>query len=70
VHEPLRLNVFIEAPKFEIVRITAKHELVRELVENRWLFLFQIDDEDGGIYLRNTEKNGNEYHQTNAHGSV
>ncbi|MHB1201870.1 MAG: YbcC family protein [Acidithiobacillus sp.] len=56
VHEPLRLNVFLEAPKAEIDRIIAKHELVRELVENRWLFLFQIDDEDGGIYRRNTNK--------------
>ncbi|MHB1620630.1 MAG: YbcC family protein [Sulfuricella sp.] len=56
VHEPLRLNVFLEAPKSEIDRIIAKHELVRELVENRWLFIFQIDDEDGGIYLRNTDR--------------
>lgn len=56
VHEPLRLNVFLEAPQSEIDRIIAKHELVRELVENRWLFLFQIDDEHGGIYLRNTNK--------------
>jgi len=55
VHEPLRLNVFLEAPKAEIDRIIAKHELVRELVENRWLFLFQIDDEHGGIYQRNTD---------------
>ncbi len=56
VHEPLRLNVFLEAPKSEIDRIIAKHELVRELVENRWLFIFQIDDEHGGIYLRNTDR--------------
>ena len=56
VHEPLRLNVFLEAPKAEIDRIIAKHELVRELVENRWLFLFQIDDELGDISLRSTDK--------------
>ena len=56
VHEPLRLNVFLEAPRLEIDRIIAKHELVRELVENRWLFIFQIDDEHGGIYLRNTDR--------------
>ncbi|MHB1271943.1 MAG: YbcC family protein [Rhodanobacter sp.] len=56
VHEPLRLNVFLEAPKSEIDQIIAKHDLVRELVENRWLFLFQIDDEHGGIYLRNTDR--------------
>jgi uncharacterized protein YbcC (UPF0753/DUF2309 family) len=56
VHEPLRLNVFLEAPKSEIDRIIAKHELVRELVENRWLYLFQIDDEHGGIYQRSTDR--------------
>jgi uncharacterized protein YbcC (UPF0753/DUF2309 family) len=56
VHEPLRLNVFLEAPKSEIDRIIAKHELVRELVENHWLFLFQIDDENGAIYLRNADQ--------------
>lgn len=55
IHEPLRLNVFLEAPKSEIDRIVAKHELVRELAENRWLYLFQIDD-DGVIYLRNKDK--------------
>ena len=27
-----------------------------DLVENRWLFLFQIDDENGGIYQRNTDR--------------
>ncbi len=56
IHEPLRLNVFLEAPKSEIDRIVARHELVRELVENRWLYLFQIDDEDGSIYQRNTDR--------------
>ena len=56
VHEPLRLNVFLEAPQSEIDRIIAKHELVRELVENRWLFLFQIDHEHGRISLRNTDR--------------
>ncbi len=55
VHEPLRLNVFLEAPRQEIDRIIAKHELVRELVENRWLFLFQIDDEHGSIHQRHTD---------------
>lgn len=56
VHEPLRLNVFLEAPKSEIDKIIAKHKLVRELVENRWLFIFQIDDEHEGIYRRNRDR--------------
>lgn len=56
MHEPLRLNVFLDAPKSEIDRIIAKHELVRELVENRWLYLFQIDEKDGHIYQRTPNK--------------
>ena len=56
VHEPLRLNVFLEAPKSAIDNIIAKHELVRELIENRWLFVFEIDNEQGGIYQRTTDK--------------
>jgi len=54
IHEPIRLNVFIEAPRSEMDKILAKHEIARELVEKRWLFLFQIDNE--GIYLRKTDK--------------
>lgn len=48
VHEPLRLNVFIEAPAAEIERIIEKHEDVRQLVDNHWLHLFRIAD-DGTI---------------------
>jgi uncharacterized protein YbcC (UPF0753/DUF2309 family) len=43
--------VFLEAPQSEIDRIIAKHELVRQLVENHWLFIFQIDV-GGVIYQR------------------
>ena len=42
-HEPLRLNVFIEAPKEEIIKIIDKHEMVRNLLDNHWLYLFSID---------------------------
>ena len=51
VHEPLRLSVFIEAPEAAIDDIIARHELVRQLIENGWLHLFRID-EDSGIYRR------------------
>ncbi len=51
VHEPLRLSVFIEAPQTAMDRIIARHELVRQLVENGWLHLFHID-EDGCVYRR------------------
>lgn len=49
VHEPLRLNVFIEAPEAEIDRVLEKHGSVRDLVANGWLHLFRIA-EDGTIY--------------------
>lgn len=51
VHEPIRLNVFIEAPLDAISATIAKHETVRQLVENRWLFLYAIDN-DGRVSNR------------------
>ena len=50
-HEPLRLSVFIEAPREAIDNIIEQHETVRQLVENKWLHLFQIS-EDGSTYRR------------------
>ena len=43
MHTPLRLSVFIEAPRDGIEAVLNKHELVRHLVDNRWLHLFRID---------------------------
>ena len=51
VHEPLRLNVFIEAPLDAINSVIAKHEMVRDLADNHWIHLFAID-EDGDAYYR------------------
>ncbi|WP_276968527.1 putative inorganic carbon transporter subunit DabA, partial [Metallibacterium scheffleri] len=45
VHEPLRLNVFIEAPEAEINGIIGKHEGVRNIVDNGWIHLFSLADE-------------------------
>lgn len=47
-HEPLRLSVYIEAPKEAINNILKKHVHVADLVKNEWLFLFQIEM-DGGV---------------------
>ena len=46
-HAPLRLSVFIEAPQAAIDSIIAKHAVVRQLVHNQWLHLFQIDAPTG-----------------------
>jgi uncharacterized protein YbcC (UPF0753/DUF2309 family) len=54
VHDPLRLNVFIEAPAAAIDAVIAAHDGVRQLVDNGWVYLFRIAD-DGAIsrYARN-----------------
>lgn len=44
VHEPLRLNAFIEAPVQAIDEVIAKHETVRNLVDNAWIHLFAISE--------------------------
>ena len=58
VHEPLRLSVFIEAPRSEIERIIQKHETVRQLVSHGWLHILQIDS-SGSQVLRRSR--GGEY---------
>lgn len=50
VHEPLRLNVIIEAPEPAIARVIARNPGVRDLVENGWIHLFAIGP--GGRTLR------------------
>jgi len=43
VHDPLRLSVFIEAPASAIASVIARHETVRQLIDNEWLFLYRLD---------------------------
>jgi uncharacterized protein YbcC (UPF0753/DUF2309 family) len=47
MHEPLRLNVFIAAPEEALSRVIEQHQLVRHLVDHRWLHLFAIDETPG-----------------------
>ena len=49
MHTPLRLSVFIEAPQAGIEAVIAKHELVRQLLDHRWLYLFRIDSETNAV---------------------
>lgn len=59
VHEPLRLSVFIEAPRDQIELIISNHEVVRDLIDNEWLHLIHIDPTTlrtqrrikGGVYV-------------------
>ncbi|MFY4731367.1 YbcC family protein [Nitrospira sp. BLG_2] len=50
VHTPLRLSVFIEAPRAAIDGVLDKHALVRALVTKSWVSLFQLDEEEGAVY--------------------
>jgi len=50
VHEPLRLSVFIEAPTDAMNTVIEKHEGVRQLVDNGWLYLFALAEEGRTVY--------------------
>jgi uncharacterized protein YbcC (UPF0753/DUF2309 family) len=51
MHEPMRLSVFLAAPQAAIDDIIARHDLVRQMLDNGWLHLFRLDD-DGGVHRR------------------
>jgi hypothetical protein len=46
-HTPLRLSVFIQAPQAPIDNIIAKSATVRQLLDNGWLHLFRLGDDEG-----------------------
>lgn len=51
-HEPVRLQVFIEANTSSIDRIIQKHQLVKDLISNNWLTVISInpDTKDFKLY--------------------
>jgi uncharacterized protein YbcC (UPF0753/DUF2309 family) len=55
IHEPLRLNVIIEAPIDAMTDIIARHESVRQLVDNEWLYLYSMDGAVSHIYCGNLQ---------------
>jgi uncharacterized protein YbcC (UPF0753/DUF2309 family) len=44
MHTPLRLSVFVDAPRDRIESIIARQATVRRLVDNEWLYLFRFAD--------------------------
>lgn len=46
MHQPQRLAVYLAAPREPIEAITAKHEAVRDLIDNEWLYLLRWSDEN------------------------
>jgi len=56
MHTPLRLSVFIEAPRSAIDGVLRRHATVRDLVGNGWVSLFQLDEQECAVYqLQGTE---------------
>lgn len=43
-HQPQRLQVIIDAPATAINRILKKHESIRNLFDNRWIYLLRLDE--------------------------
>ncbi len=51
-HHPLRLSVFIEAPRAAIDAVIASQPVVHDLVSNEWLNLLRIETSDGTVEER------------------
>lgn len=51
MHQPLRLSVYIAAPQEAISEIYRRHEMVRQLVDNNWLYLFSLDEQGNSSQL-------------------
>lgn len=49
-HTPQRLNVIIEAPVNEMSKILEKHESIRHLCDNQWIYLFAMNEEGKVAY--------------------
>ncbi|MBA1149238.1 DUF2309 family protein, partial [Ectothiorhodospiraceae bacterium WFHF3C12] len=54
MHTPLRLSVFIEAPRAMIERVIDGHETVANLVNNGWLHLFRMGEDGVEAYAGGT----------------
>ncbi len=52
MHTPRRLSVFVAAPRHAIDDVLARHAKVRALVENGWLFLFEVEGRTGALHQR------------------
>lgn len=54
-HEPLRLQVIVEAPQAKIDAVLAQQEFVRNLVCNGWVRLFSLDQDSPAVHLRRAD---------------
>ena len=51
-HDPVRLQVIVEAPTGKIDRVLEQVPSVADLVENGWLRLFALEPESGAVHLK------------------
>ena len=52
LHRPLRLSVFIEAPREAIDTVIGAHQVVQDLVHGQWLHLLRIDPDTAAVERR------------------
>lgn len=52
MHQPLRLSVYVDAPRSAIAAIVAAHDDVRWLIDNQWLYLFQLTENGACRYFQ------------------
>lgn len=50
MHQPLRLSVYVQAPEQAISNIVARHEPLRDLLDNDWLYLFRLSEDNRALY--------------------
>lgn len=51
-HEPLRLQLMVEAPRDRIDAVLSAHSSIGDLVENGWVRLFALETAGNGAFLR------------------
>jgi uncharacterized protein YbcC (UPF0753/DUF2309 family) len=54
-HEPLRLQVIVEAPRAKIDEVLERQDLVRNLIENGWVRLFALTPDSPALHLRRAD---------------
>jgi hypothetical protein len=54
-HRPLRLSVFIEAPRDGIDAVIAEHAVVSDLILNGWIHLLRIEPETAAVERRTSD---------------
>jgi uncharacterized protein YbcC (UPF0753/DUF2309 family) len=49
-HQPLRLSVYLAAPRQAIAEIISRHKHIADLISNHWLYVFQLDESETAIW--------------------